>query len=127
MSNRRESRRASRHQVPRLNAIPASISQPYAAELGKTFGIIAAKGIEFAVGPDHVRATAIDPVLVPGPGVHEWLDQEAEGMGFIQLELFQQLAERFGFAAAFHQVFESVAQLRPEKTLHLGKIDKVAN
>ena len=89
--------------------------------------VVSAKRIQLPIRPDDVRATAINTVFVPGPGVHEGLDEKAEGVRFVQLEFLQQLAERFGFAAAFHQVFEAVADFVAEEALHFPEVDEVAH
>ena len=39
-------------------------------------------------------AAAVDAVLIPGPGVHERLDDHAEGVGGIELEAVQELASQ---------------------------------
>jgi len=90
-------------------------------------GVVAAKGIEHAVGADDVSAAPIDSVLIPAPRVHEGFDEEAEGVAFIELELPEQFAERFALAAALQQVFEAVADLVAEETLHGGEVDEVAD
>ena len=72
-------------------------------------------------------AAAVNAVFVPRRGVHERLDEEPERVRFVHLELFEQFAQRLGFAAAFHQVFQLVADFGAEKSLHLLKSMKVAD
>lgn len=68
-----------------------------------------------------MRAAAVNAVFVPRGGVHEWLDEQPERMRFVQLELFEQFAERLGFATAFHQVFELVTDFRAASGNSSGK------
>jgi hypothetical protein len=86
-------------------------------------GVVTAERIQFTIGPDDVGAAAVNAVLVPGGGIHEGLDEEPEGVGFIQLELLEQFAERLGFATAFHQVFQFVTDFGSEKALHVFEIN----
>ena len=46
-----------------------------------------------------MRAATVDAVLVPAPRIHERLDEQPERVGFVQLELLEQVAERFGDGA----------------------------
>src|SRR5581483_12008097 len=94
---------------------------------GSSQGIVAAEGIELAIGPDDMGAAAVDAVLVPRPRIHEGLDEEAEGVGFIELELLEQFAERFALAPALQQVLQAVADLVAEEALHLGEVDELAD
>ena len=45
-----------------------------------------AEGIELSIGPNHMRAAAVDSVLVPRQRIHERLDENAERMALIELE-----------------------------------------
>src|SRR5260221_9759431 len=90
-------------------------------------GIITAKGIELAVRSDHMGATAINPVLIPCPRVHEGLDEKTEGVGLIEFKFFQQAAKRLGLTSALQQIIEAVTDLVPEKILHLREVDEIAH
>ena len=81
--------------------------------IGKA-GVVAAEGIQFAIRADDVGAAAVNAVFVPGPGVHERLDEKPERVRFVQFKLLEQFAERFGFTAAFHQVFKFVTDFGAE-------------
>jgi hypothetical protein len=96
------------------------------SSIGET-GVVTAKGIELSIRPDDVGATAVDPVFVPRPRVHEGLDEKTKRIGFVQLEFAEQFAERLGIAAALHEVFEFVADLVAEESLHLREVDEVAD
>lgn len=54
--------------------------------------IIAAEGVELAIGPDDVGAAAVDAVVVPCSSIHEGFDEEAVGILFPKLELFEDVA-----------------------------------
>src|SRR5437899_1092685 len=88
-------------------------------------GIIAAKRIQFSVRTNHVRAAAVDAVLVPRQRVHEWLNEKPERMRFIQLKSFQQFSERLRFAAAPLQVLQVITHFITQERLHLGEIHKI--
>jgi hypothetical protein len=66
--------------------------------------VIAAERVELAVGTDHVRAAAVDPILVPGAFIHERLYEESESIGFFDFEPFHQVPKSGIVAAAFPQV-----------------------
>jgi predicted peroxiredoxin len=89
--------------------------------------MISAKRIQLPIGSDDVGAAAVNAVLIPAPRIHERLDEQAEGVRFIQLELPEQRAERFAFATALRQVFEAVTDFVAEKALHFAKVDEVAD
>src|SRR5690349_3563334 len=78
-------------------------------------GIIAAKRIQFSVGTNHVRAAAVDAVLVPRQRIHERLDEQPERMRFIKLKLFEQFSQRLRLATAPPQVIEVVAHFVAEE------------
>src|SRR5207249_3358761 len=87
---------------------PPSVRQSQVGpRVGKT-GIVPTERIELAVGPDDVRATAIDAVLVPRPGVHERLDEKPERVRFIHFKFLQEFAQWLGFAAAFDQILQTI-------------------
>lgn len=90
-------------------------------------GVVAAEGVEFAVGADDVGAAAVDAVFVPVPGVHEGFDEEAEGVAFAEFELFEEVAEGGVVAAAFEEVFEAVVDLVLEEALDFGEVDEVGD
>ena len=90
-------------------------------------GVVAAEGVQFAVGADDVGAAAVDAVFIPGRGIHERLDEQAESVRFVQLEFLEQFAQGLRFAAAFHKVFEFVANLSAQKSLHIFEIDEIAH
>ena len=94
--------------------------------IGKA-GVVAAERVQLSVRADDVRAAAVNAVLVPRRRVHERLDEQPERVRFVQLELLEQLAQRFGFAAAFHQVFQLVADLGAEKSLHVFEVNEIAD
>ena len=57
--------------------------------------------------------------------VHERLDEKPESLRLVQLALLEQIAERFGFAAARQPVFQFAAHfraehLRPARAVHAG-------
>ena len=87
-------------------------------------GVVSAKGIEFSVGTNDVGAAAVDAVFVPVPGVHEGLDEEAEGVAFAELEFFKDLAEGGVVAAAFDEVFDAVIDFVFQESLDLGEVDE---
>src|SRR5436190_9083467 len=89
--------------------------------------IVTTERIKFSVRPDHVSAAAIDAVFIPGPGVHERLDEKTEGVSFVEFKLLEQFAQRFGFATAAHEVFQFVTDFVAEKTLHGFEINEVAD
>src|ERR1700756_2884538 len=72
-------------------------------------------------------ATAVDPIVVPGPGVHKRLNQNSERIGSVHLELLEQVTQRFRFTSTTHEIFEIVPDLVPEKVLHFTEINKVAD
>src|ERR1043166_1007430 len=90
-------------------------------------GIVTAEGVEVAIGTDDVRAAAVNAVVVPTPGVHEGLYQNSEGVGFVHFELAEQRAERLGFAATAHQIFEAVTNLVLEEALDFGEVNELAD
>lgn len=90
-------------------------------------GVVAAEGIQFAIRADDMGATAVNAVFVPRCSVHERLDEEPERVRFVQLELLEQFAERFGFTAALHQVLEFIANFCAEKSLDVFEIDEIAD
>jgi len=89
--------------------------------------IVPAKRIQFSIRPDDVRAAAINAIFVPRQRVHERFDEQPECMRLVQFKFLEQLTERFGFAAALHEVFEPVADLVLQKILHLREINEVAH
>ncbi len=48
-------------------------------------------------------AAAVDPILVPSPGIHERLDEQPEGMPLIEFELFKQRAQWLALATALER------------------------
>src|SRR5580693_1168175 len=69
-------------------------------------GVIAAERVQF-----DMRAAAVNTIFIPCHRIHERLNDKSERVGLVQFELFEQLAQRFGFAAAFHQILQPVANL----------------
>ena len=98
-------------------------SLPFLFAIGEV-GVVAAEGVEFAVGADDVGAAAVDAVFVPVPGVHEGFDEEAEGVAFAEFELFEDVAEGGVVAAAFDEVFEAVFDFVFEESLDFGEVDE---
>src|SRR5678815_2223083 len=90
-------------------------------------GVVPAEGIEFTIRADNVRATTIDAILVPGPRIHERLNQETEGVRFVELELAQEFAKRLGIATAFHKVLQFVANFRAQESLEVAEINEITN
>ena len=88
-------------------------------------GVVAAEGVQFAVGADDVGAAAVDAVFVPRPGVHEGFDEQAEGVGFVEFEFMKETSERFTLATALREVFEGVAHFVAEESLHGGEVDEL--
>ena len=74
-----------------------------------------------------MSATAVDAILIPRPRIHEWFDEKAESVRFVQLELPEQLAEWFGLAPTTHQVFEPIAHLVLQEPLDAGEIEEIAD
>ena len=74
-----------------------------------------------------MRAAAIDSIFIPGPRVHEWLDEEAEGGLLVELEIMKKPAERLAFAAALREVVERIADFVPQEILHLAEIDEITD
>jgi len=93
-----------------------------------------------------VGAAAVYAVFVPRPRVHKGLDEQAEGGGaelgcgvrgfelrgsgtalHARLQLVQQFAEGFAFAAAAGEVFGGVADFVAEEILHLAEVHEVAD
>ena len=72
-------------------------------------------------------AAAVDAVLVPGPGVHEGLDEETEGVALLHLETVQDLAELGVLAAALDQVGKLVAHLVAQEALEAGEVDELGD
>ena len=89
--------------------------------------VVAAEGIQLSIRADDVGAAAVNAVFVPRRGVHERFDEEPERVRFVELELLEQFAERLGVAAAFHQVFEFVADFGAEKSLDVFEVNEVAD
>ena len=105
----------------------AAVACLYARPLLPGGGVVAAEGVQLAVWADDVGAAAVDAVFIPSEGIHERFDEEPEGVGFVELELFEQVAEGFGFAAAFHEVFQFVADFGAEKSLHVFEVHEIAD
>src|SRR5580693_2175631 len=74
-------------------------------------GVIAAERVQFAIRANDMRAAAVNTIFIPCHRIHERLNEKSERVGLVQFELFEQLAQRFGFAAAFHQILQPVANL----------------
>ena len=72
-------------------------------------------------------AAAVDAVFVPIPSIHEGFDEEAEGVFFAELVLFEQVTKRGVVAAAFGEVFEAIADFVAEEALYFGEADEVGN
>src|SRR3569623_935182 len=94
---------------------------------GSKTGVVAAEGVELAVGADYMSAAAVDAVLIPGPGVHEGLDHEPEGLAARGLQGFEQFAERLVFTAAFREVLQRIVNLVLQEALKLGEVQEVAH
>src|SRR5206468_7841802 len=58
---------------------------------------------------------------------HERLDEQTKRVRFGHLELFQQCAQRLGFAAAFHQILQTITDLVVQEFLHLREVDEVTD
>src|SRR6266705_656611 len=74
-----------------------------------------------------MRAAAVYPVLVPSPRVHKRLDEQPERVRLVQFEPLEQIPERLGFAAAFHQIFQLVTDFCAEKSLHVLEVNEVTD
>ena len=72
-------------------------------------------------------AAAIDAVFVPGVGVHEGLDEEAKGVGFIEFPLLEQIAQRLRVAAALSEVLKAVVHAIVEEALDVIVINELAH
>ena len=86
-----------------------------------------AQSLWLAIGPDDVGAAAVDAIFVPGPGVHEGFDEEAEGVAFAELVLFENLAEFAVVATALGEVFNAVVDFVFQEALNFGEVDEVGN
>src|SRR5437868_5337104 len=123
-----------RTQTIALTAIATTTIQPYhpvlktgaASKFAVTErGIIPAERIQLSVRPNHVRAAAIDSVLIPGQGVHKRLDEQPKGMRLVEFELFQQLPQRLRFATAPPQVLQVVTHFIAQERLHRPKVEEI--
>src|ERR1051325_2621063 len=74
-----------------------------------------------------MRAAAVDAVFVPGPRVHEWLDEQTKRVRLVHFKLLEQSAQRLVFASALHEIFEAVTNLIAEEALHFSEVDELAD
>ena len=89
--------------------------------------IIPAKRIQCPILADHVRAAAVDAVLIPAPGVHERLDEQAESVLFLHFEAVQDFSQFGVLATALDEIGEFVADLVAEKSLKAGEVNELGN